>query len=82
MHVKDMSKKVRFSGDGGDPRQWVELFPYITDPGSGVLDLKSILSKALESGVEHFIFENDVITHPKLSLERAFKYLASLDLEP
>lgn len=82
MHVKDMSKEVRFSGDGGDPRQWVELFPYITDPGSGVLDLKAILSEALESGVEHFIFENDVITNPKLSLERAFKYLSSLDLEP
>ena len=81
MHVKDMSESVRFSGDGGDPRQWVELFPYITDPGTGVLDLKSVLSRAKHSGVEHFIFENDVITDPKLSLERAFKYLSSLELE-
>lgn len=82
MHVKDMSKRVRFSGDGGDPSQWVELFPYITDPGSGVLDLQSILSSAKQSGVEHFIFEHDVITNPKLSLERSYKYLTALELEP
>lgn len=82
MHIKDMSREVRFSGDGGDPRQWIELFPYITDPGNGILDIKAILSTARKSGVEHFIFENDVITNPKLSLEGAFKHLASLELEP
>jgi sugar phosphate isomerase/epimerase len=26
MHIKDMAKKVRFSGDGGDSKQWIELF--------------------------------------------------------
>jgi sugar phosphate isomerase/epimerase len=42
MHVKDMTKRVGFSGDGGNPQQWVELFPYITDAGNGVLDLKPL----------------------------------------
>ena len=45
MHVKDMKKKVHFSGDGGDSKQWIELFPYMTTAGNGVLDLKSILPK-------------------------------------
>lgn len=80
MHVKDMTKQVRFSGDGGNPQQWVELFPYITDAGSGVLDLKAILSHAKKAGVESFIIENDVITKPKESLEKAYKYLSSLEL--
>ena len=80
MHVKDMSKQVHFSGDGGDPKQWIELFPYIRDAGSGVLDLKTILSHAQKSGVEHFIIENDVITNPKDSLENAYKYVSSLEL--
>ena len=54
VHVKDMKKQVRFSGDGGNPQQWIELFPQITDAGSGVLDLQTIISHAKKSGVEHF----------------------------
>lgn len=80
MHVKDMMKRVHFSGDGSNPQQWMELFPYITDAGSGVLDLKTILSHAQKSGVEHFIIENDVITNPKDSLEKGYNYLYSLKL--
>jgi len=81
IHIKDMKKQVRFAGDGGNPQQWTELFPYITDAGSGVLDLKTILSHAKKSGVEHFIVENDVITNPKDSLNKGFKYVASVELK-
>jgi len=81
MHIKDMKKQVHFSGDGGNPQQWVELFPYITDAGSGVLDLKTILSHAKKSGVEHFIVENDVIVDVKDSLEKGYSYVASLELK-
>jgi sugar phosphate isomerase/epimerase len=80
MHVKDMTKRVRFSGDGGNAQQWVELFPYITDAGSGVIDLKTIISHAEKAGLEHFIIENDVITNPKESLTKGYKYLSSLKL--
>lgn len=79
MHVKDMKQLVRFSGDGGNPQQWMELFPHITDAGSGVLDLKTILSHASKAGVEHFVVENDVITDPKESLEKAYQYLTELE---
>lgn len=81
VHIKDMTKEVKFSGDGSDAGQWIELFPYITDAGSGVLDLKTILSRAKRSGVEHFIVENDVVVDPKKSLEHAYKFMASLDLK-
>ncbi len=81
MHVKDMTKLVRFSGDGGNAQQWIDLFPYITDVGSGVLDLKTILSHARKSGVDHFIIENDVITDPKQSLQKAFTYMSTVVLE-
>ena len=81
VHVKDMKKQVRFAGDGGNPQQWVDLFPYITDAGSGVLDLENILSHANKSGVEHFIIENDVIVNPKESLEKGYKYVASVNLK-
>lgn len=80
MHVKDMKKQVRFSGDGGNPKQWIELFPHITDAGSGVLDLKTIISHARKEGLEHFIIENDVITNPKESLTNGYKYLSSLKI--
>jgi hypothetical protein len=47
-----MSKDVRFPGDGGDPQQWMSLFPYLTDPGSGVLDLKknTLACKKIRNG--------------------------------
>lgn len=80
MHVKDMTKQVRFSGDGGSPQQWIELFPFITDAGNGVLDLKNILSHASKSGLEHFIIENDVVTDARKSLQQGFDFLSNLDL--
>ena len=78
MHVKDMRKLVHFSGDGGKPEQWIELFPYITDAGSGVLDLTTIIKHAQQSGVDHFIIEHDLITQPKESLEKGYHFLSTL----
>jgi sugar phosphate isomerase/epimerase len=78
MHIKDMIKKVHFSGDGGDPKQWIELFPYMTTAGSGVLDLRSIIIKAKENGVKHFIVEQDMVKDPEVALKKSFDYLSSL----
>jgi sugar phosphate isomerase/epimerase len=78
MHVKDMMKKVHFSGDGGDPKQWIELFPYMTTAGNGVLDLKTIITKAKENGTKHFIVEQDMVKEPEIALKKSFDYLASL----
>lgn len=78
MHVKDMLKKVRFSGDGNDPQQWIELFPQMTTAGNGVLDLKNILPKAKENGVQHFIVEQDMVADPEGNLKKSVDYLVSL----
>lgn len=80
MHLKDMTKKVHFSGDGGDSKQWIELFPYMTDAGSGVLDLKNILSHAQKSGVDHFIVEHDQAPHPKDALEKGYWFLTKVNI--
>lgn len=77
MHVKDMKKNMRFSGDGGNPQQWMELFPNITDAGTGVLDLTTIIAHAKKTGLEHFIVENDVVTDPEKSLEVAYKFVST-----
>ncbi len=78
MHVKDMKKKMHFSGDGGDSNQWIELFPDMTTAGSGVLDLKSIITRAKENGVKHFIVEQDMVNEPQKALKLSYDYLASL----
>ena len=80
MHVKDMAKEVRFSGDGGDSNQWIELFPYLADAGSGVLDLKKILSHARKAGVEHFIVERDLAPEGMKNLKSSQVYLSGLEL--
>ncbi len=78
MHVKDMKEKKTFSGDGGDPGQWMELFPNMTTAGSGVLELEKILPFALENGVKHFFVEQDMVAEPQEALKNSFDYLASL----
>ncbi len=78
MHVKDMSEKKQFNGDGGSPQQWMELFPYMTTLGSGVMDLKSIIPAAQKAGVKHFYVEQDLVANPQVALKTSIEYLKGL----
>jgi sugar phosphate isomerase/epimerase len=78
IHLKDMKELKRFKGDGGDPTQWVELFPYMTSVGDGVLDIQAIVAQAHASGVEHFIVEQDIVANPQVALKRSADALAKL----
>ena len=78
MHVKDMKEKRQFSGDGGDARQWIELFPFMTTAGDGVMDLRSIVSQGQKSGVTHFFVEQDMVANPDVALKRSIDYLKRL----
>ena len=78
LHIKDMAKRVRFAGDGGDAKQWIELFPFISDAGSGVLDLPGILSAAKRSGAKHFFVERDRAPNAEETLRKSYAYLAAL----
>ncbi len=78
MHLKDMKQKKQFSGDGGDSQQWIELFPYMTSAGQGVLDLPSIIDKAQKAGVKHFFVEQDMVAQPEIALKSSYDYLKSL----
>lgn len=82
MHIKDMSKKIAFSGQGCGPAQFEALFPYMVDPGTGkgVLDLQAILSHALKSGVRYFYVEHDLASDPDKTLRDNYNYLSQLDL--
>ena len=79
MHVKDMKKLTRFSGDGGDPSQWMELFPQMTSLGDGVLDIPKIISTAQQQGVKHFYIEQDIVNNPEVALKKSLNYLKSLN---
>ncbi len=81
LHIKDMSKPVRFSGDGGDPSQWIEMFPYMADAGDGIFDLTEILSQALKSGVQHFLVERDLAPNASVMLANSFMHLNGLKLD-
>lgn len=81
IHIKDMARPVRFEGDGGDPSQWIALFPHIADAGAGVLDLAGILSAAKRSGVQHFLLERDQTPTPEDTLRGSYRFLSSLALK-
>ena len=78
MHLKDMKEKVRFAGDGGNPAQWIELFPYMISAGQGVLDLPRIIDAGLKNGVKHFIVEQDMVKDPQIALKKSIDYLVSI----
>ena len=78
MHLKDMKEIKHFSGDGGSPQEWMELFPLMTTVGSGTLDIKSIVAAAKKSGVKHFYVEQDMVANPEIALKASLDYLNSL----
>ena len=78
MHIKDMKEKVRFSRDGGNPNQWIELFPYMTTAGDGIFDLQSIITAGKKAGVKHFFVEQDMVQQPEIALKKSIDYLDNL----
>ncbi len=75
LHIKDMKEKKQFSGDGGDFSQWMPLFPYMASAGEGVLDIKGIIKKSKEIGVEHYFVEQDMVTSPEIALKSSLNFL-------
>ncbi len=78
MHVKDMKEQRSFSGDGDTPKEWIELFPYMTTVGDGIMNLKSIISQGQQAGVKHFYVEQDMVQNPEIALKKSIDYLKSL----
>jgi sugar phosphate isomerase/epimerase len=78
IHLKDMSKLVYFSKDGGNPQQWIELFPYMTNVGNGILDIKQIVYEAKKNGVKHFFVEQDMVENPKIALQASLDFLKNI----
>ncbi|MCP9753809.1 twin-arginine translocation signal domain-containing protein [Lacihabitans sp. CCS-44] len=75
LHLKDMKEKKEFSGDGGNASQWIPLFGNMTTAGDGILDLKGIIKKAKEIGVEHYFVEQDMVASPEIALKRSLDFL-------
>ena len=78
LHLKDMKERRQFKGDGGDPGQWMELFPLMTSAGDGVIDLKGIIAEGKKVGIEEFIVEQDIVADPQVALKRSADFVSKL----
>ncbi|MEL7270076.1 MAG: sugar phosphate isomerase/epimerase [Bacteroidota bacterium] len=78
LHLKDAKEPFRFAGDGTTPEEWVQGFPFMSDPGDGVYDIKGIVEQGIKSGVEHFFLERDLTPEPEKTLKNSYEYLAGL----
>lgn len=78
LHLKDMAEDKRFSGDGGDMSQWMDLFPFMTNCGDGVIDLEGIIEAAEAGSVKHFFVEQDLVVNPRVALKKSAQYLQGL----
>ena len=79
MHVKDMKSQARFTR-GGDMQDVFALFPLMTTPGAGVLDMPRILGHAKRAGVEHFYVEQDLAADPPAQLGASIRALRAMTL--
>ncbi len=77
MHLKDMAPTDQKIDDIEGMRSLFAFFSKITPCGSGIIDLKTIIPKALEAGVEHFFVEHDMAPNPKVDLRSSTNYLLS-----
>lgn len=75
LHLKDMTEKKQFAGDGGSMNEWLPMFPLMASAGDGVLDLVEIVKKAKEVRVEHFFVEQDMVANPEVALDRSARFL-------
>lgn len=80
LHIKDMSEKKTFAGDGESMQDWMGLFPYLADAGSGVLPLTEIIQTAKKSGAKHFFLEKDLTPEPKKALANSHDFLSKISL--
>lgn len=78
LHLKDMTEKKLFTGDGGSFDQYMPLFPFMASLGDGVMDLPLIVSTAQKNGVEHFFVEQDLVADPNSALDKSAKYFQKL----
>lgn len=75
MHLKDMTLTDQKIDDGLGMRSLFPFFRNVTSCGSGIIDLKTIIPKALKTGVEHFFVEHDLAPNPKVDLRSSANYL-------
>ncbi|MGB2677766.1 MAG: sugar phosphate isomerase/epimerase [Candidatus Acidiferrum sp.] len=78
VHVKDMKKLPKPSGDNMVLTKLDTLEADMTDVGSGVIDWKRIFASADKAGIKHFIVENDWPKDAFASLTNSYNYLSKL----
>ena len=78
LHIKDMKTQSCFATDGGNPQEWMALFPQLTTAGQGVIDLPAILKTAIKTGVDHYFVEQDLAPNPWVDIQNSYDYLKKL----
>lgn len=78
-HVKQLRKlPTRMPGDEVGMILWERTVPAITEVGEGVIDWKSTLGQAMQSGTQHFFVEHDAPQSPLASIQTSYDYLEKL----
>ena len=80
LHIKDMKELSYFATDGGNPQEWMALFPQLTTAGKGAIDLPGILEVAMDKGVDHYFVEQDLAPNPWQDLQDSFNYISALSI--
>ena len=78
LHLADMTEIKRFSGDGSTWEEVIDMFEYITTPGSGKMNIQEMVETAAQSGVELFYLEQDPGGEIEDRLRKSYEFLSSV----
>jgi sugar phosphate isomerase/epimerase len=78
VHVKDVKKLPKPSPAEGATIDFEQIFPDMTEVGSGVIDWKRIFAQSGKAGIQHYFVEHDKPADPIASIQQSFRYLAAL----
>jgi sugar phosphate isomerase/epimerase len=79
VHIKDVKELPKVAP--GKKDEFVDTSfekEVMTEPGSGVIDWKRILSYSDQAGIKHYFVEHDAPADPFASITASYKYLAAL----
>jgi sugar phosphate isomerase/epimerase len=78
VHVKDLKKIPHPTASQGGKITFEQIYPLMTEVGSGVIDWKRIFSYSEKAGIKHYFVEHDMPKNPIESITKSYKYLANL----
>jgi len=78
VHVKDLKKFPKPTAAEGGTITFEQVYPDMTEAGSGIINWKGIFAQSGKAGIQHFFVEHDRPADAIASITKSYEYLNAL----